>query len=102
MTKSTDLITYIYKNFSRSEAIGLNCLIFLALHRNTTVAYQHQTMRFEEISDQIIEWCDELEGDDDLLEVAKQITLNLLEVEVNAAAPEDKTAQSQSGEGLDK
>ncbi|MBG1267756.1 hypothetical protein [Nostoc sp. WHI] len=81
----THLLAYIYENFSRSEATGLNCLIFLALHRETTVLYQRQTMGFSEVPSQVIQWCDQLEGDD-LLEVAKQITLNLLEVKVSAEA----------------
>jgi hypothetical protein len=55
--KSADIIIHIEQNFNRSQATGLNALIFLALREDTSVAYQWRSHSFEDIPDQIIGWC---------------------------------------------
>ncbi|MEH2392588.1 MAG: hypothetical protein V7K21_13360 [Nostoc sp.] len=110
-----DIITHVEQNFSRAQATGLNCLIFLALREQTSIAYQRKELGFEDIPEQVIAWCDGLE-EDDLLDLAARITAGLLDNlgevgtqylydlfdEVTAAALHTKSAQIQTTQGLGK
>lgn len=86
-----DIITHIHQNFNRTQATGLNCLIFLSLREQTTIAYQKKEWRFEDIPEQVIAWCDSLE-EDDLIELGADIAAGLLD-EIIAAAVEPTNAQ---------
>jgi hypothetical protein len=86
-----DIIAQIEQNFNLTQATGLNCLIFLAMREQTTVAYQRKERGFEDIPEYIASWCDGLE-EDNLLELATQITADLLD-EIIAAAVEPTNAQ---------
>ena len=102
-----DIINHIEQNFNRTQTTGLNCLIFLALRENSTIAYQKKERGFEDIPQQIVSWCDQLDIDD-LLELTKRITDILLDDlqengtqalydlldEVTAAALETKSAKT--------
>lgn len=89
--KPPDIITHIEQNFNRSQATGLNCLIFLSLREQTTVAYQKKEWGFEDIPEQIVTWCDSLE-EGELIQLAEEITAGLLD-EIIAAAVEPTNAQ---------
>ncbi|MEH2031239.1 MAG: hypothetical protein V7K67_16515 [Nostoc sp.] len=86
-----DIITHIEQNFNRTQATGLNCLIFLSLREQTTVAYQRKEWGFEDIPEQIVSWCDSLE-ECGLIQLAEEITAGLLD-EIIAAAVEPTNAQ---------
>jgi hypothetical protein len=73
-----DLIAHIEKTFNRAQATGLNCLIFLSLREQSTVAYQWDEWGFTDIPQQVITWCDQLE-EDDLISLAAHIAAGLLE-----------------------
>ncbi|MHC5853786.1 hypothetical protein [Nostoc sp.] len=89
--KPSDIITHIEQNFNRTQATGLNCLIFLSLREQTTVAYQRKEWGFDDIPEHIIAWCDSLQ-EDGLIQLAEEITAGLLD-EIIAAAVESKNAQ---------
>jgi hypothetical protein len=74
--KPTDIITHIEQNFNRPQAIGLNCLIFLALREGTNVGHQRKEWGFGDIPEQMITWCDQLDNDD-LLELGTAIANGL-------------------------
>ncbi|MEH2261013.1 hypothetical protein [Nostoc sp.] len=97
-TKPNDIITHV-ENFNFDQAIGLNCLLFLAVREQTTVAYQCEEMGFEDIPKQIVTLCDQLD-DDALLKLAGQITLTLI-AEENAAALDEENAQPFAVQELD-
>lgn len=86
ITKS-DIITQI-GNFNRTQATGLNCLIFLAVREQTTVTYQYEEHDFEDIPEQIIYLCDRLD-DDALLDLAGQITFCLVTETAVASVDEE-------------
>ncbi|MEH2381125.1 MAG: hypothetical protein V7K27_19935 [Nostoc sp.] len=89
--KPPDIITHIEQNFSRTQATGLNCLIFLSLREQTTVAYQRKEWGFEDIPEQIITWCDSLK-ECELIQLAEEIASGLLD-EIIGAAVEPTNAQ---------
>ena len=111
---SNDIITHIEQNFSHAQATGLNCLIFLSMREQTTVAFQHEELGFKDIPQQIVTWCDGLDVDDllelatritaglldDLLETGTQVLTDLLE-EVTAAALNTKSAQNVTVHPID-
>lgn len=68
-----DIITHVEQNFSRAQATGLNCLIFLSIREQTSVSYQHEELGFDDIPQQIVTWCDRLDVDA-LLELTARIT----------------------------
>ncbi|MEH2200947.1 hypothetical protein [Nostoc sp.] len=78
-------------SLNRAQTTGLNCLIFLSLREQTTVAYQKKEWGFDDIPEQIITWCDSLE-ENDLIELATDIAIGLLE-EIIGAAVEPTSAQ---------
>ncbi len=110
----SDIVGHIEQNFNRTQATGLNSLIFLALREQTTVVHQRKEWGFEDIPQHIAAWCDEL-TDDDLLEVATAITTGLLDnlVETGtqvmsdllddfaAAALEAKNIQNYAAQAID-
>ncbi len=55
-----DIVAYIEESFNPAQAAGLNCLIFLSLREQSTVAYQWDEWGFTDIPQQVITWCDEL------------------------------------------
>ncbi|MDM9582305.1 hypothetical protein [Nostoc sp. GT001] len=73
-----DILAHIMGSFNRAQNTGLNCLIFLALREQTTIAYQKKEWGFEDIPQQIIVWCDSLE-ENDLIELGADIAAGLLE-----------------------
>ncbi|MEH2357526.1 hypothetical protein [Nostoc sp.] len=81
--KASDIIAKI-GGFNRAQAIGLNCLIFLAVREQTTVTYQYEEHDFEDIPQQIVTLCDRLD-DDALLDLAGQITFSLVTEKATAA-----------------
>ncbi|MEH1916978.1 hypothetical protein [Nostoc sp.] len=85
--KTSDIIAKI-GDFNRAQAIGLNCLIFLALREQTSVTRQHEEFGFEDIPPQIAQSCDRLD-DDALLDLAGQITFCLVTEKATAAADEE-------------
>jgi hypothetical protein len=89
--KPIDIIIHIEQNFNRTQATGLNCLIFLALREQTTIAYQRKEWGFEDIPEYIVSWCDSLE-EDDLIQLAADIAAGLLD-EIIGAAVEPTSAQ---------
>ncbi|AVH71574.1 hypothetical protein [Nostoc sp. 'Lobaria pulmonaria (5183) cyanobiont'] len=97
-TKPVDIITRI-GNFNHTQAIGLNCLIFLAVREQTTVTYQYEELGFEDIPQQIVTLCDRLD-DDALLDLAGQITFCLV-TEKTAAALEEENAQLLAAQAID-
>ncbi|MDZ8096402.1 MAG: hypothetical protein RMZ42_31365 [Nostoc sp. DedQUE05] len=74
----TEIITYIEQNFNRTQATGLNSLIFLALREQTTVMHQKKEWGFDDIPVPIARWCDELQ-DQYLLAIATAINTHLLD-----------------------
>ncbi|PHJ60248.1 hypothetical protein VF14_11575 [Nostoc linckia z18] len=82
----SNIIAYIERSLDRRQVIGLNCLIFLALREQTTVAYQRQEWGFTDIPEEVIAWCDKL-AEDDLIALAADIAAGLLE-ELVAEPPE--------------
>jgi hypothetical protein len=90
--KPIDIIIHIEQNFNRTQATGLNCLIFLALREQTTIAYQRKEWGFEDIPEYILGWCDSLE-ENDLIQLAVDITAGLLD-EIIGAAVESKNPES--------
>lgn len=86
-----DIIAHIEQNFNRTQATGLNCLIFLALREQTTIAYQRKEWAFEDIPEQIIQACDSLEQTE-LIELSADIAAGLLD-EIIMAAVEPTNAQ---------
>ncbi|MFN6540890.1 MAG: hypothetical protein RM021_031740 [Nostoc sp. EkiNYC01] len=89
LTQPEEIITHIEQNFNRAQATGLNCLIFLALREQTSVAYHWNEWGFADIPQQVIAWCDELQ-EDDLLDLTTQITVGLLdELVTNLREPEN-------------
>ncbi|BAY77942.1 hypothetical protein NIES25_44120 [Nostoc linckia NIES-25] len=89
LTQPEEIITYIEQNFNRAQATGLNCLIFLSLREQTSVAYQHSEWGFDDIPEHIIAQCDSLE-EDDLIELATEIATGLLdELVTNLREPEN-------------
>lgn len=89
LTQPEEIITHIEQNFNHAQATGLNCLIFLALREQTSVAYHWNEWGFADIPQQVIAWCDELQ-EDDLLDLTTQITVGLLEELVtNLPKPEN-------------
>jgi hypothetical protein len=56
-----EILTHIEQNLDHPQATGLNCLIFLSLREQTSIAYQQHQWRFSDIPEQIIQWCDALE-----------------------------------------
>ncbi|MBG1268264.1 hypothetical protein [Nostoc sp. WHI] len=97
--KPSDILDEMDGSFNRAQATGLNCLIFLALREQTTVAYQQKEWGFDDIPEQIITWCNALD-DDDLLELAKQITENLLKDEFTAEEMNAKSGESFTIQGI--
>jgi hypothetical protein len=89
--KPIDIIIHIEQNFNRTQATGLNCLIFLALREQTTIAYQRKEWGFEDIPEYILSWCDSLE-ENDLIQLAADIAAGLLD-EIIPAAVEPKEAE---------
>jgi hypothetical protein len=89
--KPIDIIIHIEQNFNRTQATGLNSLIFLALREQTTIAYQRKEWGFEDIPEYILGWCDSLE-ENDLIQLAADIAAGLLD-EIIAAAIEPNNAQ---------
>ncbi|MEH1874116.1 hypothetical protein [Nostoc sp.] len=73
--KPVDIITRI-GNLTRTQAMGLNCLVFLAVREQTTVTCQHEEVGFDDIPEWIIGLCDWLD-DDGLLDLAEQITIKV-------------------------
>ncbi|MBN3907674.1 MAG: hypothetical protein HWQ35_14270 [Nostoc sp. NMS1] len=94
-----DIITHVEQNFNRSQATGLNSLIFLALREQTTVGHQRKEWGFEDIPEQIVAWCDELE-DEDLLEVATAIATGLLD-EITTISMFTENAQNYTAQSID-
>lgn len=74
----TEIITYIEQNFNRTQATGLNSLIFLALREQTTVLHQKKEWGFDDIPVSIARWCDKL-PDQYLLAIATAINTHLLD-----------------------
>ncbi|MFN6484618.1 MULTISPECIES: hypothetical protein [unclassified Nostoc] len=74
----TEIITHIERNFNRTQATGLNSLIFLALREQTTVMHQRKECGFDDIPVPIASWCDEL-PDQYLLAIATAINTHLLD-----------------------
>ncbi|MEH2307014.1 hypothetical protein [Nostoc sp.] len=97
--KPVDIITHIEQNFNRSQATGLNCLIFLALREQTSVAYQHKEYCFEDIPEQIIAWCDCMD-EHDLVGLATEIANGLWDENI-AAAVEPGNAETQSAQPIE-
>ncbi|MBG1267757.1 hypothetical protein [Nostoc sp. WHI] len=77
-TNRLNIVAHVQKTFNRSQATGLNCLIFLALREQTTVKYQHEEWGFDDISEQIVTSCDQFD-DDELIALAADIATGLLE-----------------------
>ncbi|MEH2246388.1 hypothetical protein [Nostoc sp.] len=112
--KRVNIITYIEQNFSRTQATDLNCLIFLSMREQTTVAFQHEELGFDDIPLRIVNWCDE-QDEDVLLELATRITASLLDDlleietqvlyysldEIAAAALSTKNAQSATAQVIE-
>ncbi len=89
LTQPEEIITYIEQNFNRAQATGLNCLIFLSLREETSVAYQQAEWGFNDIPEHIIAQCDSLE-ENDLIELATEIATGLLdELVTNLREPEN-------------
>ena len=86
-----NIVSYIERNFNRTQVTGLNCLIFLALREKSTIAYQKKEWGFEDLSEQIVSWCDSL-GEIELIELGADIAASLLE-EIITAAVEPTSAQ---------
>ncbi|BBD66346.1 hypothetical protein NIES4072_63850 [Nostoc commune NIES-4072] len=86
-----DIISHIEQNFNRTQATGLNCLIFLALREQTTIAYQKKEWGFEDIPEIIITWCDSLD-EGERFELGADIAAFLLD-EIITAAVEPTSAQ---------
>ncbi|MEH1824471.1 MAG: hypothetical protein V7L22_03730 [Nostoc sp.] len=97
--KPADIITHIEQNFNRSQATGLNCLIFLALREGSDVAHHWNEWGFADIPQQVIAWCDELQ-EDELLEVATAIINGLLD-EIITAARDTGNAQRLTPQAID-
>ncbi|MEH1849271.1 MAG: hypothetical protein V7L25_30955 [Nostoc sp.] len=93
-----DIITRI-GDFNRTQAAGLNCLIFLSVRERTTIAYQHKECCFGDIPIDIVAMCDQLD-DDALLDLAGRITLALI-MEKTAAALEEENAQHVAVQAID-
>ncbi|MEH1852670.1 MAG: hypothetical protein V7L11_13645 [Nostoc sp.] len=98
--KPADIITHIEQNFNRSQATGLNSLIFLALREDTSVAYQWRSWGFEDIPKQVIDWCGCMD-EHDLIELALSIT-NCLYDEILPAAVELKNAQAVDVQAIEE
>ncbi len=96
--KPDDIITRI-GNFNRTQATGLNVLIFLAVREQTTVTYQHEEIGYDDIPLEIVNLCDRLD-DYDLLDLAGRITFALI-AEENAAALEEENAQHVAAQAVD-
>ncbi|BAY78375.1 hypothetical protein NIES25_48490 [Nostoc linckia NIES-25] len=78
----SNIIAYIDRYFDRRQSIGLNCLIFLSLREQTTIAHQLKEWGFTDISEQVITWIDALDEDSQIL-LATDIAAGLLEELVN-------------------
>ncbi|WP_445626445.1 hypothetical protein [Nostoc sp. DSM 114167] len=96
-TKPDDIIARI-GDFNRTQATGLNVLIFLAVREQTTVTYQYEEIGYDDIPQQIVNLCDRLD-DDDLLDLAGRITLALI-AEENSAALDEENAQSLAAQAI--
>ncbi|MBD2415868.1 hypothetical protein FACHB389_29340 [Nostoc calcicola FACHB-389] len=84
-----DIIMHIEQNFNRAQTTGLNCLIFLSLREETSVAYQLHEWGFHDIPEYIVAGCDSL-GENDLIELATEIATSLLdELVTNLQEPEN-------------
>jgi hypothetical protein len=97
--KPTDIITHIEQNFNRTQAIGLNCLIFLALREGTNVGHQRKEWGFGDIPEQMITWCDQLDNDD-LLELGTAIA-NALFDEIITMSMFTENAQNYAVQAID-
>jgi hypothetical protein len=72
-----DIVARIEENFNRAQATGLNCLIFLSLREQSTVAYQWDEWGFTDIPQQVIAWCDQLK-EHELLLLTTDIAVGLV------------------------
>jgi hypothetical protein len=88
--KRLKILARVMESFNRAQTTGLNCLIFLALREQTTIAYQKKEWGFEDIPQQIIVWCDSLE-ENDLIELGTDIAAGLLENLVTDARDAQKS-----------
>jgi hypothetical protein len=104
-----EIISEIANSLTRTQAAGLNALIFLALREETSVAYQHKEWGFLDIPGFIVAWCDYLE-EDALLELATEITSTTLSDELvtnlrgenTTAALEVENAQTIAGQAIEQ
>ncbi|MFN6565440.1 MAG: hypothetical protein RMY28_037345 [Nostoc sp. ChiSLP01] len=97
LTQLEEIITYIEQNFNRTQATGLNCLIFLSLREQTTIAYQRIEWGFTDIPSSVIHKCDSLD-ESDLLELATEIARNLLDELINPFSLENSGITTTAGE----
>ncbi|MDZ8135170.1 MAG: hypothetical protein RM049_07675 [Nostoc sp. DedQUE04] len=96
----TEIITYIEQNFNRTQAIGLNSLIFLSLREDTSVGYQWKSWGFVDIPKQVIDWCGCMD-EHDLIELATAIA-NCLIDGIIPTAVEPANAQIIAMQAIDK
>ncbi|MEH2456553.1 hypothetical protein [Nostoc sp.] len=97
--KAVNIIAHVQRNLNRAQATGLNCLIFLALREQTTIAYQRKEWAFEDIPEQIINWCDEL-SESDILVLASEIAIGLSD-EITATQIAVEKAKSQTPQSIE-
>ncbi|QLE41694.1 hypothetical protein FD723_15565 [Nostoc sp. C052] len=93
-----EIITHIEQNLNRTQATGLNCLIFLALREGSDVAHHWNEWGFADIPQQVIVWCDEL-LEDELLNVATAIINGLLD-DIFTAALGTENAQKLTPQAI--
>jgi hypothetical protein len=72
-----DLVGYMEESFNPAQALGLNCLIFLSLREQTSIAYQWDEWGFTDIPLQVITWCDQME-EPELLWLTTDIAVGLV------------------------
>ncbi|MGF1987882.1 MAG: hypothetical protein RMY62_008465 [Nostoc sp. ZfuVER08] len=107
-----EIISDIANSLTRTQAAGLNALIFLSLREETSIAYQHKEWGFLDIPGFIVAWCDYLD-EDDLLELVTEIISTTLSDElvtnlrgtengeIATASREEKSAQITAAQAFE-